>query len=48
MKLVEYQSVHYNDVMDYYLTDDMRYYTGTPQEKASHHSILAYPRPKII
>jgi len=49
MQLVEYDKKYKKDVESYFLTDEMKYYTGTPQDNIliseknpKYHSILVY------
>ena len=50
MELMKYRDEYKEDVVNYFLTDEMTYFTGTPQENIAlsqknpqHHPILAFP-----
>jgi RimJ/RimL family protein N-acetyltransferase len=55
MELKEYQEKYQADIANYFLTDEMLYFTGTPQENVrisqddpNHHSILAFSNQKLV
>ncbi|MBS4534079.1 GNAT family N-acetyltransferase [Clostridium sp. D2Q-14] len=55
MYLVEYETKYKEDVENYFLTDEMKYYTGAPQDNIiiseknpKHHSILAYSETNLV
>lgn len=55
MELMKYRDEYKEDVVNYFLTDEMTYFTGTPQENIAisqknrqHHSILAFSQQKLV
>lgn len=55
MHLVKYKAKHQKAVAQYYLTDDMLYYTGRPQDSVAlsikddrYHSILAFDHGHLV
>lgn len=52
---MKYRDEYKEDVVNYFLTDEMTYFTGTPQENIAisqknrqHHSILAFSQQKLV
>lgn len=55
MELMEYREEYKEAVTNYFLTDEMTYFTGTPQENIAlsqknpqHHPILAFSQQKLV
>lgn len=55
MELMKYRDEYKEDVVNYFLTDEMTYFTGTPQENIAisqknpqHHPILAFSQQKLV